>query len=332
MTTHFYRPDDPEIQPKKTDNKNHSARNCCYVAPTAHPAQQQMAGTGGDGYDHHDPQSATTAPEQPPTSFHLFRFLPAELRLRIWQLSFEPRIVELHSRRSHYADDYKHGGVAQWQSGCTNPAALSVSVEARAAALRHYCAKLPLAVVAPCHIAGNSTVSLHRVLYVCPAVDTVVILGDADFERLGTLLSDIRFRERNSPYGGGCGCGRGGKGGGKGGRKGRREVDSGEHCVGLRRLAISARLTYHAGAGAMMRVFARTMFRDLDELVVFMFDQRVPPDDWVGGVCSLHNCNATDYYKRYAMGRGQELRDGNDWMVVGKKQLKVMDLSFRPGW
>jgi hypothetical protein len=264
-----------------------------------------MAGTGDD------PQSAPERrPRSDSTQFHLFGLLPAELRLKVWHLSFEPRIVELHSRRAHYADDFKHGGVAQWQSGCTNPAALSVSVEARAAALEHYCAKLPLAAVAPCERAGNSTVDLHRVLYVCPAVDTVVVLGDADFDRLAALLSDLRFRERRAYSGGG---------GGGGG-------------VGLRRLAISARLTYHAGAGAMLRLYARTMFRDLDELVVFMFDERVPPVDWVGGVCALHDCSSTDYYKRYAMGRGQELRNGNAWMVIGKSEMRVMDLSFRPGW
>lgn len=255
-----------------------------------------MAGTGDD------PQSASERGPAPP-KFHLFPLLPAELRLKIWHLSFEPRVVELHARRSHYAADFKHGGVDHWQSGCTNPAALSACVEARAAALAHYAVRLPLAAADDpfCDRAGNTPADLHRVLYVSPAVDTVVILGELDFDRLNSLLSDFRRRD-----------------GGEG--------------AGLRHLAVSARWTYHAGVGATMRLFARTMFRDLDEMVVFMFDERNPPDDWVGGVCSLEDCSSTDYYKRYAMGRGRELRDGNSWMVIGKKELRVMDLSFRTGW
>ena len=233
-------------------------------------------------------------------SFFLFPLLPAELRLKIWHHSFEPRTVELHSRRSHYADDYRHGGVPKWQSGCTNPAALSVNAECRAAALEHYTVKFPLATIQPCERAGDSIIDLYRVLYICPEVDTVVVLGDADLRRLTVLFSDCL--RRNTA------------------------------CGGLKRLALSVASWTHEGAGASLRVFARTVFRDLEELTLFMFTERVPPADWFGGVCSLSDCSETDYYKRFAMGRGRQLKNGDTWMIVGKKELRIMDLDFRVGW
>lgn len=235
-----------------------------------------------------------------PTHFQPFPLLPAELRLKIWQSSFEPRIVEVHGRRSHYADDFKHGSPPKWQSGCNNPAALSVNSESRAAALRYYCIKLPLATVAPCEYAGDSIADPYRVLYINPTVDTVVVLGDLDYYRLSLLLLDIRQRD-----------------------------PSGD---GLRRLAISARWTYHQGAGTSIRVLVQNMFPELIQMIVYMYDEKLPPADWANGVCSLSDCSDKEYYKRYAMGRGQEMRDGNKWMVIGKKELRVMDLDFRHGW
>ncbi|KAK1765616.1 hypothetical protein QBC33DRAFT_454839 [Phialemonium atrogriseum] len=247
------------------------------------------------------PERGTEGPA-PPNNFHLFPLLPAELRLKIWHHSFEPRIVELHGRRSHYADDHKHGGVARWQSGCNNPAALSVSVEARTAALSHFTMRIPLdAMSANCDFPGATRRDAHRALYISPADDTVAVLGSVDFTRLSALLADVRRLDT---------------------RRGR----------GLRRLAVSAQWTYHAGASAMMRVLARTMFRDLDELVLFMFGDRVPPPGWAGGVCVLTDCSQTEYFKRYDVGRGSELKDGGSWMIVGKKELRLADLSLRPGW
>lgn len=242
----------------------------------------------------------TTPPLPHPRQFHLLSQLPIELRLKIWHSSFEPRIVEVHGRRAHYADDFKHGSVPKWQSGCNNPAALSVNSEARAAALAYYCIRLPLATVASCERAGDSVADLYRVLYINPTFDTVVILGDLDYYRLSLLLSDIRHRD-----------------------------PAGE---GLRRLAVSARWTYHQGAGTSIRVLVQNLFPELVQMIVYMYDEKLPPVDWANGVCELDDCSDKDYYKRYAMGRGQEMRDGDRWIVIGKKELRVMDLNFRHGW
>ncbi|KAJ3454840.1 hypothetical protein MRS44_013440 [Fusarium solani] len=171
-------------------------------------------------------------------SFHVFPHLPVELRLKIWRYSFTPRIVEIHARRSHYADDFQHGGVPKWQSGCNNPAALSVNSEARSAALDCYPVKFPLATVAPCEHAGDSINDLNRVLYINPAVDTVVVLGDLDYRRMSRLLSDLTLRD---PKG-----------------------------KGLQRLAVSASWTYHQGAGDTIRMLVQHMFPELIEMTVFI--------------------------------------------------------------
>ncbi|KAJ9412772.1 hypothetical protein QL093DRAFT_2595340 [Fusarium oxysporum] len=129
----------------------------------------------------------------PSLSFHCFPNLPVELRLRIWRYSFVPRCVEIHARRSHYADDFQHGGVPKWQSRCNNPVALSVSSEARSAALDFYPVKFPLATVASYEHAGDSINDLNRMLYIKPAVDTVVILGDLDYRRISRLFTDLHL-------------------------------------------------------------------------------------------------------------------------------------------
>ncbi|KAH0594332.1 hypothetical protein MHUMG1_07680 [Metarhizium humberi] len=249
------------------------------------------------------PQPAGQTHPRPPTPghFHPFPRLPSELRCKIWHASFTPRVVELHGRRAHYADDFKHHGSApKWQSGCNNPAALSATSESRAAALQHYRIKLPLATAASCDRAGDSVAHPHRVLYVDPAADTVVVLGDLDYYRLSLLLLDIRRRD---PAG-----------------------------QGLRRLAISARWTCHQGAGTSIRALVRNMFPELVQMVVYMYDEELPPADWANGVCALRDCSDKEYYKRYAMGKGQEMRDGDRWIVVGEKEVRVMDLDFERGW
>ncbi|KAI3573584.1 hypothetical protein IWW34DRAFT_837610 [Fusarium oxysporum f. sp. albedinis] len=192
------------------------------------------------------------------------------------------------------------GGVPKWQSRCNNPVALSVSAEARSAALDFYPVKFPLATVAPYEHAGDSINNLNRVLYIKPAVDTVVVLGDLDYRRISLLFTDLRLGD---PEG-----------------------------KGLQRLAVSASWTYHQGAGDTIRMLIKHMFPELVEMTVFMYDEKMPPTDWTGGVCALEDCSQTDYYKRYAMGRGQQMRDGDKWMVIGKKELRVMELTFGHGW
>lgn len=225
----------------------------------------------------------------------MFPLLPAELRLQIWSHSFLPRAVELHARRLHYADSDLHGGVAAWQSGSPNPVALAVNSEARAAAQSHYAVRLPLAPNRPCDRSGESIRDGDRVLYIDPGQDTVVLLGEAlSIPRIKGLLACMA------------------------------DVPG----PGLKRLALSARCFAHGGCGVSMRIYARTLFRGLEELVLFMYEHRVPPESWKGGAVELVDCSGEDYYRRFVLGRGSELRDGSAWMKVGERELKVMDLVF----
>lgn len=190
----------------------------------------------------HSPQSSSSSP-----SFHPFPHLPVELRSKIWQHSFSSRVIELRARQSHYANDYQHGGVLRWQSGCTNPAALFVNTEARTAAIEHYTVKFPLAMTAPCERAGDSILNLYRMLYISPSVDTIVMLSDIDYHRLTSLLSDFRHYDPDGN--------------------------------GVKSLALSARWSHHQGVGDMLRVFSRTIFRDLHEMIIFIFTESMPPTD-----------------------------------------------------
>jgi len=78
-------------------------------------------------------------------------------------------------------------------------------------------------------------------------------------------------------------------------------------------------------------MYARTVFRQLDELVLFLFDRRVPPEEWAGGECALADCKGEREYQRFELGRGAELKVGSDWLTVGRRPLRVMNLIFQDG-
>ncbi|GAB1313762.1 hypothetical protein MFIFM68171_03972 [Madurella fahalii] len=247
-------------------------------------------------------------------TFLYFPLLPAELRLKIWHFSFLPRTVELHTRRTHYADHDRHGGTPKWQSQSRNPAALSVNAEARAAALECYTVALPLA--AP--LARNQTherpgdllQDSDRVLYLNLEQDMVVLLGDLHYVRLTKLLEWFRKTD-----------------------VARRRTTAAARASGLRRLAMSVAPWAHEVGAATLKAFALTIFADIEEFVLFMYTDRMPPPSWSGGPCVLEEASAdADYYRRFVMGRGKQFRADADWMIVGQRPMKVAEIRFDDGW
>lgn len=350
--------------------------------PTPTPTQQTT------GKQQQQQQEAERE-QQPLTTFHLFPYLPPELRLKIWHSSFQPRTIELHTRRTHYADDdylphHNHNHHSnhhhnqypikipppKWQSNSRNPAALAVSGESRFAALEFYTVALPLHT----HRHGNSAGGRwqlgellrdgDRKLYLNPEVDTVVLLGDLHYPRLTKLLEWVRMQEeayyfrRHGGAGGGCGCcsrshspplqdqehggetgtGTGTEGGDYGYGRGERRGEEGRgkektRGKGLRRLAMAAAPWTHAAAALTLKAFARTLFADVEEFVLFMYAEPVPPDTWRGGRCVLEEaCEEEDAYRRFVIGRGKQFREGDEWMVVGKRPIKVVDIRFLDEW
>ncbi|KAK4153664.1 hypothetical protein C8A00DRAFT_43482 [Chaetomidium leptoderma] len=263
---------------------------------------------------------ANPEPESPALAaagtFTNFRLLPAELRLKIWHMSFLPRTVELHTRMAHYADSETHDGTPKCQSQSRNPAALSVNAEARAAALECYTVALPL--FAPpsrtptFERPGDLLQDSDRVLYLNLEEDTVVLLGDLHYTRLSRLLE--RFRQMDKPA--------------------RRRDAGADKGKGLRNLAMSVALWAHeVGGAATLKAFARTVFADIEEFVLFMYSERLPPPGWMGGPCVLEKAAAdTDHYRRFVIGRGRQFRVGDGWMVVGQHPMKVADIGFGDGW
>lgn len=237
---------------------------------------------------------------------------------------------------------------AQWQSGCSNPAALSVSVEAREFALEHFRVAFPLAAIGTRHeiaspwllnAAGRPPAEetrgatdatgaskgrlLRRTLYVSPDDDTVCLLGpDSDFSRMRDVLQ--AFSEAD-PLG-----------------------------KGIRRLALSVRGWGFGGSAVMMKGLGRTILGDLEQLVLFMYGERRPPEEWrergatfaegdmlekfrtVGNKLELVPCeggSAWYAYRIWSGGKGRQFwdEDGNI-MRIGRNRIRVMDLEFKDGW
>ncbi|KAI1847251.1 hypothetical protein JX265_013569 [Neoarthrinium moseri] len=233
--------------------------------------------------------SDTKGLQQPNVSdgqrFTLFPELPTELRLKIWRLSLTPRVVELHSRRAHYAMSDN----AKWHSSCGNPAALSVCWESRDEAWSFYSVALPI---------GDDD-RLERVLYINPACDTVVVLGDLDYRRLLDLFVTIATLDPTR--------------------------------VGLRRLGLSIACWAHGFAGATLRIWARSLFSELKQFYMVMYTERVPPAKFRYGECFLEECQGMDPFMRASIGRSGDGGGGDSLMIVGRTEMRVMNLSFISG-
>lgn len=288
---------------------------------------------------------AATVPDPPGPSFQLFSDLPPELRIKIWNLTFLPRVVELHPTRPNYAREVSRQ--QQWQSGSSNPAALSVSHEARQLAQAHFRLAYPLAsITSPqqpetpqdvpfgryvpqigtYNFSGPSATGKaslrRRTLYISPENDTVALLGqDTDFGKLARLRDSFR--------------------------------DADPQGLGISSLALSTRGWGHGGSAAMMRSLDRSIFKDLGQLTLFMYGDPLPPAEWngkgasldetslrgfreTGNRCELVPCegsNAWYAYRLWSSGKGRQFWDNDGKIMrVGRNELKIMDLKFSDGW
>ncbi|KAJ4418478.1 hypothetical protein N0V82_005558 [Gnomoniopsis sp. IMI 355080] len=298
----------------------------------------------GEGKKVKQPVPKTT----PLNEFRLFNDLPTEIRLKIWDLTFLPRVVEVRPPRPNYSE-------GQWQSGCSNPAALAVSIEAREAALAHFRIPCPLSVVTTTPSTGitqqpnvrpipfkpmdstntelsfsstsgsaDSSGQARRKLYVSPEHDTVCLLGqDWDNDSLAHVMRT--FREAD-PLG-----------------------------VGIGRLGMSARAWGFGGSVLRLKELGTTLFQELDQLVLFMYGEQHPPPAWrakghamvadeerekykrEGNRCELIPCDVgieSIAYRVWSGVHGRQFREGGNVLRVGKKskEIRFMDLEFKAGW
>lgn len=227
-------------------------------------------------------------------------------------MSFLPRTVVLHTQRFHYAD-FGEFYKPKWQSQSPNPAALSVNTEARAAALEHYTAAMPLfkpprrKEVPERH--GDLLQNNNRVLYLNLEQDMVVLLGDLQYTHILNLLKD--FRQLDTP---------------------RAWTPNIAYGKGLRRLAMSVDCWTHDAGAAALETIARKFFTDIEEFILFTYDKPLPPSDW-SGLCMLSEVDVDgEFYRDFRMGRGRQFCVKDGWMVVGKGPMKLANICFQGGW
>lgn len=287
-----------------------------------------QAGTqalGSEGTQEGMPAEAENCsiPGPPLTNFHAFGNLPPELRIKIWHLSFLPRVVELHPTwPNHDAaggdDSRQQEQQHQWQSGCSNPAALSVCSEAREIALKHF--RIAYSLASP--FSGTSFIDeptfRRRTLYISPEYDTVALLGPFNCIKLSNLLDSFR--------------------------------DADLKGKGISNLALST-----AGQGSDESVtsnFDTTILKDLEQLILFTYGELLPPPKWsagsagideqlqesarkMGNKCDLVPCksNAWYLYKQWMRGEGRLFWDDQKRILrVGKNRIRIQDLEFSKGW
>lgn len=276
-------------------------------------------------------------PGPPLADFHVFGNLPPELRIKIWRLSFLPRVVELHPTVLNHAtavqdDGRQQEGLQQWQSGCSNPAALSVCSEAREIALEHFRIAYPLASIATQQDTKTDTDSVsgttfngnavlrRRVLYISPEYDTIALLSrDTDSSRLSNLLDSFREADRK-----------------------RRGISSLALCTGGRENDEPVPTNFHS-----------TVLGELNQLILIPNSELSLPSDWstraagmddqsldafrrLGNKCELVSCksvNAWYAYKQWRKGKGLQFWDSQRRILQrGKNRIRIQDLEFSKGW
>ncbi|KAH8204765.1 hypothetical protein TruAng_001099 [Truncatella angustata] len=222
-----------------------------------------------------------------PDAFGLFPALPAELRLKIWNATFEPRVLELHSKRGHYAMPVS----AHWCSDCGNPVTLSLCHESREEALAFYTIALP--------VGDENGDPTKRLLYMNPAVDTVALLGDMGYSRLRHLFQSVMGMDPEKR--------------------------------GFQRVGLSISSWAHEYAGEMLQLWAKALFKDLEHFMLLMYTESSPPANFRRGECTLEECVGMDSFLRLTTGHGAKFRSGEDWIVIGRTEMRVMYLNFVSG-
>lgn len=76
------------LQQIESSNDGGTKNNCC----------KEVCGQGKEGK-----QTGSQNSPEPLTQFHLFNDLPTEIRLKIWDLTFLPRVVEVRPPRPNYS-------------------------------------------------------------------------------------------------------------------------------------------------------------------------------------------------------------------------------------
>jgi 2EXR family len=112
-----------------------------------------------------------------------FPSLPAELRLKIWNLLLQPRVVQIYTRDGQFSQptiDVHSGRVIsdfKWVPYCDNPVVLSICQESRAEALRVYTVRISLP-------------DSPGTIFIDPILDTVYFLSSRWSQHLVSFLED----------------------------------------------------------------------------------------------------------------------------------------------
>ncbi|KAI1206301.1 uncharacterized protein F4807DRAFT_235404 [Annulohypoxylon truncatum] len=221
-----------------------------------------------------------TDSEMPLTAFAQFPALPTELRIKIWNESCHPRVVELHSQT--FTDGVSE--TPKWVSNCSNPAALSVCFESRMVARAHFSVLLPVF-----RSMSKSGIPIPRDLYFDPASDLLAVLGQADFTRLVDLFKAVRLQDP---------AGRGLQ----------------RFCLSMSSWTHS----FHFEAQTHM-IWHMAVFSQLEELVLLMYDEQRPPANFRDGECVLEAVPGMDAFSRLFSANWRQLFDSAELRLMNLK-------------
>ncbi|KAI1450105.1 hypothetical protein F5Y02DRAFT_172536 [Annulohypoxylon stygium] len=130
-----------------------------------------------------------TKSKSSPTSFTRFPDLPTELRLKIWDETFEPRVIEVHLDRfmDLIADSKGRSNPLRWSSNCSNPVALFVCFESR----KQACSRFP--VILPVFRLGAGKRPIPRHIRFDPTLDMLAFIGQLETRLILELVRTIRL-------------------------------------------------------------------------------------------------------------------------------------------
>lgn len=97
-----------EIEGSNDDGSNQAATSESVVA-VEKTDEETQASTAESTEAAESPPDSSAPATTPLTEFHLFGDLPTELRLKIWKLTYLPRVVDLRPTRPNYSTSYDDG-------------------------------------------------------------------------------------------------------------------------------------------------------------------------------------------------------------------------------
>lgn len=103
----------PSTSTKSTETTDRDLPSLSSLMATLQEIENGAAGAAFEKQEKEEEEGTASGEPKPGEAFHRFGELPTELRIKIWELSLTPRVVELRPTRPNYSASHDDGRQAE---------------------------------------------------------------------------------------------------------------------------------------------------------------------------------------------------------------------------